>query len=39
MGEFSGLIQGAVVVVLAACIAMWLNDNFQLGGEFNDETP
>jgi len=38
MAEVGGLIQGALVVVLASCLAMWLNDNFHLGGEFNEET-
>lgn len=39
MAEYMSLIQGALVVVIAACTAMWLNDNFHLGGEFNDELP
>jgi len=39
MGEFGVLIQGAMVVVIASCVAMWLNDNFHLGGEFNEEMP
>lgn len=39
MGEIGTLIQGAMVVVIASFLAMWLNDNFYLGGEFNEETP
>ena len=39
MGEFGGLIEGTLVVVIASCLAMWLNDRFHLGGEFKEETP
>jgi hypothetical protein len=37
MAELIGLVQGTAVVVVAACAAMWINDHFHLGGEFNDE--
>jgi hypothetical protein len=39
MIECAGLLEGAAVIVLAAFAAMWINDNFHLGGEFNDEAP
>ena len=39
MGEIGVLIEGAMVVVIASSLAMWLNDNFHLDGEFNEETP
>ena len=37
MIEYANLIAGVGVVVFAACAAMWVNDNFHLGGDFQDE--
>jgi len=39
MAEYACLFEGILVVVLAACAAMWINDRFHLGGEFHDEAP
>lgn len=31
------IVSGLTIVVLSAAIAMWLNDNFNLGGNLADE--
>jgi hypothetical protein len=39
MAEIAAALPSIAVVIFAACAAMWLNDRFHLGGEFDEDAP